>query len=43
MDPGAVPGVSTISLPGWRYGDETGSTRMVKIYFLPGIVPPSSG
>ncbi|KGB22976.1 hypothetical protein AtDm6_1845 [Acetobacter tropicalis] len=46
MDPGAVPGVSTIKirpLRAWTDGDETGSTRVVKTFLLPGIVPPLSG
>ena len=37
VDPGAVPGVSTI------YGDDTGSTRVVKAHLLLGMIPPSSG
>ncbi len=40
VDPGAVPGVSTNSI---GYGDEIGSTRVVKTYFSLGIVPPLSG
>ncbi len=47
VDPGAVPGVSTNlwqdgSYPG-HYGDDTGSTRVVKAHLLPGMIPPSSG
>ena len=37
MDPGAVPGASTI------YGGETVSTRVVKTYLLLGMIPPLSG
>ena len=55
VDPGAVPGASTIPDPiaersrargGNRiggYGGETGSTRVVKTHLLPGMVPPLSG
>ena len=41
VDPGAVLGVSTIFA--MDYGDEIGSTRVVKTYFSLGIVPPLSG
>lgn len=37
MDPGAVPGTSTL------YGGETASTRVIKIQSSFGIVPPLSG
>lgn len=37
MDPGAVPGASTI------YGGDTASTCVVKIQSSFGIVPPLSG
>ena len=53
MDPGAVPGASTI-IRGWTVppgdwsalrtnGGETGSTRVVKTRLSLGIVPPLSG
>jgi hypothetical protein len=43
VDPGAVPGASTIDPRGSFQGGETGSTRVVKTHLLPGIVPPLSG
>ena len=43
MDPGAVPGASTISAAKRPHGGETGSTRVVKTHFLLGMVPPLSG
>jgi hypothetical protein len=48
VDPGAVPGASTIipvldDRPTGIYGGETGSTRVVKTHLLPGMIPPLSG
>ena len=47
VDPGAVPGASTsflVSLvEGAIDGGETGSTRVVKACWVPGMVPPLSG
>ncbi len=46
MDPGAVPGASTkifLERLFEAWGGETGSTRVVKTYLLPGMIPPSSG
>ena len=42
MDPGAVPGASTIVPELTGVGGDTGSTRVVKIHLLPGMVPPLS-
>ncbi len=42
MDPGAVPGASTIP-SGMGYGGDTGSTRVVKTCLLLGMIPPLSG
>jgi len=45
VDPGAVPGASTIP-PGQytgEHGGDTGSTRVVKTCLSLGMVPPLSG
>ncbi len=47
MDPGAVPGASTKSFLARTLmvlcGGDTGSTRVVKTYLLPGMIPPLPG
>jgi len=43
VDPGAVPGASTILPVVGGHGGETGSTRVVKTFFSSGMVPPLSG
>ena len=43
MDPGAVPGASTILAKCAKHGGDTGSTRAVKMYLSLGMVPPLSG